>query len=147
MLETKGYETFLPTYKKRYTYPTRFKESELPLFPGYVFCRFNALSRLPLLTTPGVISILGTGRTPVPVDETEIVSLQSAMQARVPIQPFPFLRTGQKVQITEGPLAGVEGIVMRLKQHFRLVLSVTAVHQGVLRHSRLLGTSLGKRLD
>ena len=58
-LDTKGFETFLPLYKKRHNYGARCKEFELPLFPGYVFCRFNALMRLPIVTTPGVTHILG----------------------------------------------------------------------------------------
>ena len=70
-LETKGFETFLPLYKKRHNYGTRCREFDLPLFPGYVFCRFNALMRLPIVTTPGVTHILGVGNRPAPLSETE----------------------------------------------------------------------------
>jgi transcription antitermination factor NusG len=132
VLGTKGYETFLPLYKKRRRYATRSKESELPLFPGYVFCRFNVLTRLPILMTPGVVQILGAGRVPIPVDEREIASLESAIRAQVRVQPFPFLQTGQKVRITEGPLADVEGIVMSYKKPLRLVLSITLLQRSVL---------------
>ena len=131
-LEMKGYQTFLPTYKTRHRYATRLKESELPLFPGYVFCRLNPLARLPILMTPGVIQILGAGRMPVPVDEREIASLQSAIKARIPLQPSPFFQAGQRVRIAEGSLSGVEGIVMDTKQGLRLVLSVTLLQRSVL---------------
>src|SRR5215467_15105310 len=78
-LETKGFPTFLPVYTKQHKYAARSKEFELPLFPGYVFCRFNALTRLPILTTPGVTQILGVGNTPIPLSDSEIASLQIAM--------------------------------------------------------------------
>ena len=131
-LEMKGFQTFLPVYKKQRRYLARSKDSELPLFPGYVFCRFNVLTRLPILITPGVTQILGAGKIPAPLSETEIVSLQTAIQARLPVQPFPFLQVGQKVRISQGPLAGVEGIVMSFKQCLRLVLSITLLQRSVL---------------
>jgi transcription antitermination factor NusG len=132
VLDTKGYRTFLPTYKKRSKYGSHTKETELPLFPGYVFCRLDPVVRLPILMTPGVVQILGVGRMPVPVDESEIASLRSAVMAGVPLQPYPQFQTGQKVRVVEGALAGVEGTVMNLKQGPRLVLSVTLLQRSVL---------------
>ena len=131
-LERKGFETLLPLYRKYHRYATRRTESELPLFPGYVFCRFNVLTRLPILTTPGVTQILGTGNTPIPLSENEITSLQTAIAADFPLQPFPFLQVGQRVRIEKGVLAGVVGIIIRLKQSLRLVLSVTLLQRSVL---------------
>ena len=130
-LESKGYQTLVPLYNQRRRYATRCKDATLSLFPGYVFCRFNSLTRLPVLTTPGVIQILGAGRVPTPVDETEMASLQTALQLRLSAQPVPFLHTGQKVRITEGALAGVEGIVLGFKQCLRLVLSITLLQRSV----------------
>ena len=132
MLESKGFETLLPLYKKRHRYAARCKVAELPLFPGYVFCRFNVLTRLPILTTPGVTQILGTGNTPIPLSENEIVSLQTAIKSDLPLQPFPFLQVGQRVRIEDGALAGVVGIVIRCKQSLRLVLSITLLQRSVL---------------
>src|SRR5690242_12911765 len=66
-LESKGYETLLPLYKKHHKYRARSKIAELPLFPGYVCCRFDVLTRLPILTTPGVIRVLGAGNMPIAV--------------------------------------------------------------------------------
>ena len=111
-LEVKGYETLLPLYKKQ---GARSKVSELPLFPGYVCCRFDARTRLPILTTPGVIQVLGAGNMPIPLSEVEITSLQTAIKARIPVQPFPFVGAGQRVRINRGYLAGVEGIVISCK--------------------------------
>ena len=131
-LNTRGFETLLPLYKKQHKYGARLKQSELPLFPGYVFCRFNAPARLPILTTPGVIKILGIGNKSIALSEDEIASLQVAIQAQVPLQPFPFLEVGQKVRIDKGALAGVEGIVISFKQYLRLVLSITLLQRSVL---------------
>jgi len=132
VLEMKGFETFLPVYRKSHKYATRSKISELPLFPGYVFCRFHARTRLPILITPGVTQILGAENSPMPLCEKEISSLQTAMKAPLSIQPFPFLQLGQKVRINHGVLAGVEGIVLNFKPYLRLVLSVTLLQRSVL---------------
>lgn len=131
-LEFKGYETFLPLYKKRHVYDGRCRDFDLPLFPGYVFCRFNYHVRLPILMTPGVTQILGNGSTPVPVPDSEIVSLRTAIQASIPVQPFPFPQTGQRVRIERGALAGIEGIIVSVKQQLRLVLSITLLQRSVL---------------
>jgi transcription antitermination factor NusG len=131
-LETKGFQTFLPLYTRRQEYESRSKDYQLPLFPGYVFCRFNVLRRLPILTTPGVNQILGVGNMPIALSETEITSLQVAIKAQLLIQPFPFLQVGRKVRIHRGVLAGVEGIVIGSKQCLRLILSVTLLQRSVL---------------
>src|ERR1700722_3649930 len=131
-LDTKGFETFLPLYKKRHDYGARCREFDLPLFPGYVFCRFNALMRLPIVTTPGVTRILGAANRPAPLSETEIASLQTAIKAQLPLQPFPFLQVGKRVRIGEGVLAGVVGIIVNIKRSMNLVLSVTLLQRSVM---------------
>jgi transcription antitermination factor NusG len=131
-LENKGFQTLVPLYKKSHRYAARFRETELPLFPGYVFCRFSPQTRLPVLTTPGVIQILGAGRLPIPVDETEMESLQTALRLHLPLWPYSFLEAGQRVRITEGALMGVEGVVMTYKQCLRVVLSITLLRRSVL---------------
>jgi transcription antitermination factor NusG len=143
-LESKGFETLLPLYKAQHRYAARSKVSELPLFPGYVFCRFNVLTRLPILTTPGVTQILGTGNTPTALSEEEIVSLQAAIQAGFPLHPFPFVQTGERVRIDQGALRGVVGLVVKMKGSLRLILSVTLLQRSVLleidRHQVSRGT-------
>jgi transcription antitermination factor NusG len=131
-LELKGYETLLPLYRKYHRYGTRSKSYELPLFPGYVCCRFDVHSRLPILTTPGVIHVLGAGNMPLPVSDVEINSLQTAIGAQLPIQPIAFVSDGERVRISTGVLAGVEGIVLKSKPSLRLVLSVTLLQRSVL---------------
>src|SRR6059036_2645462 len=76
LLENAGFEWFLPISKSTRKWSDRMKEIEVPLFPGYLFCRMNPNDRLPVLTTPGVIQIAGTGKTPIPVEEHEIAAVQ-----------------------------------------------------------------------
>jgi transcription termination/antitermination protein NusG len=131
-LELKGYETLLPLYKRYHRYGNRSRASELPLFPGYVCCRFNARKRLSIVTTPGVVRILGDGGAPTPISDKEIYALQLVMRAHVPIQPFPFLNAGQRVRINSGALAGLEGIVLGPKPQLRLVISITLLQRSVM---------------
>jgi transcription antitermination factor NusG len=131
-LAMKGYDAFLPLYRKHYQYGTRSKDSVLPLFPGYVCCRFDLQTRLPILTTPGVLQVLGAGSMPIPLSDVEVNSLQTAMKAQFPVEPYPFVDTGQRVRIKSGALAGVEGIVIGCKQSLRLVLSIALLQRSVL---------------
>jgi transcription antitermination factor NusG len=131
LLRHKGFETFLPLYRRRHQYVRRFREFDLPLFPGYLFCRTDLSTRLPIMTTPGVVRIVGAGRTPIPVDHSEMVSLQKAAAAGITMSPHPFLRTGQLGLVIVGPLAGVEGIVVKSKHSSRLILSVGLLQRAV----------------
>lgn len=130
-LRGRGYEWFLPLYKCRRRWSDRYKEIELPLFPGYVFCQLNPLNRLPVLSIPGVVHIVGVGQVPLPVDEAEIVAIQTAIRSGLPRQPWPFLQIGHKVRVEYGPLCGIEGILLRFGSHQRLVLSVVLLQRSV----------------
>jgi transcriptional antiterminator NusG len=130
-LSGKGYEIFLPFYKCRKRWSDRIKDVEAPLFPGYLFCRFNPLNRLPILTTPGVIQLVGFNRVPHPVDEGEIDAIQRFVASGIPSQPWPFLQVGDRVRIESGPLRGLEGILIEFKGNHRLVVSVTLLQRSV----------------
>lgn len=130
-LESKGYEIFMPTYTCRKRWSDRVKSVESPLFPGYLFCRFDCQDRLPILKTPGVIQIVGYNRVPVPVEESEIQAIQALMKSGLPNQPWPFLSVGDRVRIEAGPLRGCEGLLVEFKGNHRLVLSVTLLHRSV----------------
>jgi transcription antitermination factor NusG len=130
-LDGKGYEWFLPTYLSRRRWSDRVKELDLPLFPGYLFCRFNPMERLPILKTPGMISIVGTARTPTPVDASEITALRTLVSSDLPRRPWPFLKVGQRVRIECGALAGLEGILLQTKGRDRIILSVSLLQRSV----------------
>ncbi len=130
-LTGKGYEPFVPMYQARKRWSDRIKVVDAPLFPGYLFCRLDVNNRLPILTTPGVIQIIGFNRVPVPVDEAEISAIQSLVASGLPSQPWPFLHAGDRVQIDAGPLRGLEGVLVELRGARRLVVSVTLLQRSV----------------
>jgi transcription antitermination factor NusG len=130
-LDGKGYEWFLPTYHSRRRWSDRVKEMDLPLFPGYLFCRFDPQDRLPILKTPGMIAIVGTARVPTAVDDTEITALRTLVTSGIPRQPWPYLEIGQRVRIEHGALQGLEGILLQHKGSDRLILSVTLLQRSV----------------
>ena len=130
-LQGLGYECFLPTYKCQRKWSDRIKEFEQPLFPGYLFCRFEFENRRPLVMSPGVVQIVGTGRTPLPVADTEIQRIQMAVASEAPRQPWPYIEVGERVRVTYGSLRGLEGVVINLKGSHRVVLSVTLLQRSV----------------
>ena len=130
-LRRKGFEEFLPQHKERRRWSDRITTVEMPLFAGYLFCRFDAQQRLPILTTPGVLLVVGAGRTPQPIDDDEISSLQILGASDLPLDAWPYLHIGERVQIVSGPLAGAEGILLSVKAQHRLVVSVTLLQRSV----------------
>jgi transcription antitermination factor NusG len=124
-LRARGFEAFLPMYQCHRRWSDRFKMFELPLFPGYVFSRFDPLNRLPVLSIPGVVTPVAIGRTPVPIDDNEMTAIQTAVNAGLRNSPWPFLQMGQRVRIEQGPLCGIEGILVGFRGRERLVLSVS----------------------
>ncbi len=131
-LRGKGYEEFLPLYRSRRRWSDRVKEIDLPLFPGYLFCRFALGDRLlPILTTPGVISIVGAGKTPIAVSNEEIAAVQAIVRSGLPTRPWPCLSVGSRVFIHRGPLAGVEGICLNVDKVFRLLVSIPLLQRSV----------------
>jgi transcription antitermination factor NusG len=130
-LESKGYEWFLPHYRERRRWSDRIKEVDAALFPGYLFCRFNPLNRLPILKTPGVTQIVGYNRVPVPVDEQEIEAIRTLVDSGMPNFPCAYLGVGSKVRIEAGALRGLEGLLTEVKGKRRLVLSITLLQRSV----------------
>lgn len=130
-LESQGFECFLPKYKSIREWSDRKKEVEQPLFPGYLFCRFEYSQRRPAVVTPGVLQVVGCGRTPTPVEDREIEAIQLAVASEVPSQPWPYLEVGERVRIHTGKLAGLEGILINFKGNHRVVLSVSLLQRSV----------------
>jgi transcription antitermination factor NusG len=130
-LKGKGYQAFSPFYQTWRKRSDRTKKLDLPLFPGYVFCCFDANKRLPILTTPGVVTIVGGGKIPEPVDFLEIQSIQKVADSGRPVYPWPFLQQGHGIRIEAGPLAGTEGTLMKVKDELRLVVSITLLQRSM----------------
>lgn len=130
-LRVKGYSVFSPSYRTKRKRVDRIAEIEVALFPGYVFCQFDTSKRLPILMTPGVVGVVGRGNRAEAVDDTEIASIRAVALAGRPVQPWPFLRIGQRIRLQAGPLAGAEGIFLRVKDECHLVVSITLLHRAV----------------
>jgi transcription antitermination factor NusG len=131
ILIEKGYSTFLPLYRSRRKWSDRTKEIDIPLFPGYLFCKFDPPHKLPIVMTAGVVSILESSEGPIPVDESEIASVRALLKSGLPFGPWPFLREGQPVLVERGPLMGVEGRIISLKNKYQLVVSVSLLQRSV----------------
>jgi transcription antitermination factor NusG len=131
-LRNNGFEECLPLYRARHKWADRFKMVDLPLFPGYVFCRFDPSSLLPILNTPGVIDIVRAGRVLLPVKDCEIADLQRLAKSGLHSEPCPYLQVGQRVRIEGGPLFGLEGLLIEIRNSLRLVLSVDLLQRSVL---------------
>ena len=131
LLSGKGYTTLLPTYTTKRRWSGKYKEVSAPLFPGYVFCRFDAHNRLPVLVTPGVIAVVSRGRIPLPVDASEIASIQTIVASGLRAEPCPYLEIGQKVRIERDSLEGLEGILVDFRGNHRIVVSVSLLRRSV----------------
>jgi transcription antitermination factor NusG len=131
LLSGKGYQTFLPTYTTLKRGRGGSNEVRTPLFPGYLFCRFNVFDRLPVLITPGVISVVGTGRIPVPVEDSELEAIQKMVSTGLQVEPWPYLEVGQLVRIQDGALTGVEGVLTSFKGTRRMVVSISLLRRSV----------------
>jgi transcription antitermination factor NusG len=130
-LRSKGYEEFLPVFRSKRQWSDRVKELDLPLFPGYLFCRFDFNHRLPILITPGVKLIVGSGKLPMPVTDAEVEALRRVVASGAAAEPHDYLSVGQRVRIREGSLAGLEGILVEAKNSWRMILSVELLRRSV----------------
>jgi transcription antitermination factor NusG len=131
MAQNKGFEEFVPLYQSRRRWSDRLKSLELPLFPGYIFCRLDPRHRLPLLTIPSVLHFVGIGKIPVPIEDAEVAAIQKAVRSGLLTEPWPFLELGQRVRLEDGPLAGLEGILIGPAKQQRVIVSVTLLKRSV----------------
>jgi transcription antitermination factor NusG len=131
MLSAKGFEVFLPLYESMRRWKDRSKLLTLPLFPGYVFVRGGLDRRLQVVTTPGVHMILFHGERVATIPGVEIEAIRKVVEGPYRVEPHPFLKCGERVRVTHGSLLGVEGVLVRKKNLYRLVLSVDMMAKSV----------------
>jgi len=131
ILRNKGYEEFLPTYRARRRYSDRVKEEDFPLFPGYLFCQFDQGDRIPILSTGGVVRIVGIDNKPQPVAAEELAAVWRVTHSGVIADPWPHLEKGEEVMIESGALSGLRGILVECKGTRRLVVSVRLLQRSV----------------
>jgi transcription antitermination factor NusG len=131
VLKSRGYEPYLPMCRHWRRRGDAKVESKYPLFPGYVFCRFDATKRLPILMTTGVIAILSSGKEPAAIPDDEIEAVQAVLRSGLSAEPCAYLREGQRVRVMNGSLDGVEGILVKKKTQLRMVVSVSMLQRSI----------------
>ncbi len=130
-LQYRGMETFLPLYEKVNRWrngcrvPVKF-----PLFPGYLFLKTDLRDRTEVLSVPGVVSMVGSACKPWPLLTTEIEKFRDGLHA-LQAEPHAYLVTGQRVEIKNGPLIGLSGILLRRNGGQRVILSIDLLRQSV----------------
>jgi len=100
------------------------KQLLLPLFPCYLFLRNEGEHRLEVLTTPGVHGLVGIAGRATPIPQAEIDAVRQIIKKGICVEPHAYLRCGDRVRVTSGPLEGIEGVMVRKKNQTRLVISV-----------------------
>ena len=131
-LEAKDYTVFLPLYEARNRWGDRWKAVDLPLFPGYVFCHFDSVDRSHVVATSGVIDIVRVGSDPAPIENHEIDAIKLVADSRLVVEPYPSLAIGERVVMKSGPLSGITGTLLEVRNNFRLVVSVELLRRSVL---------------
>jgi len=129
-LQAKGFEQYLPLQRARKVWSDRVIETSIPLFAGYVFCKFDVGSRSPILSTPGVASIVSVAGKPAIIPSSEIEAIQTVLGSGRKTETCPYLCEGQMIQVNRGPLRGLRGILIK-KLKCRLVISVLLLHRSL----------------
>jgi len=130
LLAQKGFEIFLPLYRSARRWKDRTKQISLPLFPCYVFLHGGLERRLVILTTPGVHGLVSFCAKPSPISQSEIDAVRRMVEGGR-CEPFPYLNCGDWVRVKSGPLAEMEGVLVRKKNLFRLIISIELLQQSV----------------
>jgi len=123
-LERRSVEGFLPLYESVHRWKDRRVRVKLPLFPGYLFVRIALRNRLQVLGIPGVVRLVGFNGSPTPLPDNEVEILREGLARQLRAEPHPYLIVGKRVRIRSGPLTGAEGILVRKKTNFRVVLNI-----------------------
>ena len=131
LLASKGFETFLPTFARIHRWKDRKKEICEPLFPGYLFAANVGAGGMQVVMTAGVCSVVCTGGAPATIPTHEIEAIRKVVEGPFHVEPHPFLKCGERVRVIRGSLEGVEGVLVRKKNLFRLVLSVDMMAKSV----------------
>lgn len=131
-LSQREIEHYLPLYRADRKWRDGSKVTlELPLFPGYLFVRIKRSERVSVLSVPGALAVVGgTGGEPAPLPDAAIEALRIGLREHR-LEPHPLLRVGQFARIRSGAFAGMEGVVVRKKSGFRVVLTLEQIMQSV----------------
>jgi transcription termination/antitermination protein NusG len=130
-LELRGFEALAPTYRARRRWSDRVKEIDVPLFTGYVFCRFAFTERVMVMDVPGIARVVEFGGAPAEVSDTEIAAIRIVMDSKLPVRPWPYLKPGDRVLVQRGPLRGVEGTLLEERNRLQLVIGIEMLQRSL----------------
>ncbi|MGH9534147.1 MAG: UpxY family transcription antiterminator [Terriglobales bacterium] len=133
-LRGRGVEHFLPLGHTVRRWRSRMAEVDLPLFPGYVFVHIPLPERLRVLTAPGVAYLVASAGRPLEVPEQQMEALRERLAAGALAEPHPYLAVGSRVRVWRGPLAGLEGVLLRKHGQSRLIVSVDMIQRSIALH-------------
>jgi len=130
-LKQSGIEYFLPLYDSIHRWKDRRVRFQSPLFPGYVFVRFQVENRLRVLQISSVVRLVGANGNPVPIEKKEIQALRNGLSSGIDAEPHPYLTIGRRVRVKRGPLEGTYGVLMRRKNKVRFVISLDLIMRSI----------------
>ncbi len=124
-------EHFLPLYRAQHKWKNGCRVAvELPLFPNYIFVHISRRERVRVLESPGTLAIVSRAGQPLPLPECDIDTLRNGVHLRQ-TEPHPYLTVGTRARIVRGPLAGMEGVLLRKKSDLRVVLTLDQIRQSI----------------
>jgi transcription antitermination factor NusG len=129
-IEQRSISCYLPLYRSVRRWKERRKELELALFPGYVFVRLALKDRFRVLALPSAVRLVSFNGQPAVLPESEIEQLRQRLAGGC-VEPYPYLRVGRRVRVCAGPMQGLEGIIVRRKDHCRVVFSLDLIMRSV----------------
>lgn len=132
-LTFKGIDNYLPLFTRLRTWSDRQKKIDLPLFPCYAFVHISpyAESRVRVLQIPGIVGFVGGGKQSSFIPQEQIESIRTLLVNKIALDPYPFLKIGQRVRIRRGSLNGIEGILVRRNGMRRLIISVDTLERSL----------------
>ena len=130
-LQKRGFERYVPIYKALRRWSDSIREMDVPIFPGYVFCRLDLLEAAGVLNTPAVYQLATRSGVAAPIEEHELHTIQRIESAGLPVVPWPFLKEGQLVRIARGPLTGVAGMLASSSKTWHVVVNIQLLQRGV----------------
>lgn len=135
LLTAAGMTSYVPLIERLMQWSDRSKRVTFPLFPGYVFARFELSSMADIVRTPNLIEVVRVNGSPTPIRESEIKSIRSlvlgAQATGDEPSPHHYLVTGQEVRVVEGPFQGLHGILTEVRGKTRIVVRLEAIRQAV----------------
>lgn len=132
LLRRRDIENFLPLYESVRRWKDRRVRLQLPLFPGYIFVRMLFQERMRVLEIPSVVRFVGFGGSSSTLPDHELEALRNSLSRQLRVKPHPYLTIGRRVRVMRGPLEGLEGVLVRRKGQFRLILSVDLIQRSII---------------